>query len=191
MAVDLADERVGTLGYRFARADATALPFPNASFDILVSNHVLEHVGPRSAQLEHLREIARVLTANGIAYLAVPNRWALMEPHYRLWLLSWLPGKLRHAYLHASGRGTRYDCEPPGPITIRRLIRRAGLTAQTVSVQALHAMLEIEGPVTAARMIDAVPEPILTAVSPLFPTLVFLLAKGHSRGDGWSTNKPT
>ena len=37
--------------------------------------------------MKHLREIRRVLRRDGLAYLAVPNRWALVEPHYRLALL--------------------------------------------------------------------------------------------------------
>src|SRR3546814_9833619 len=67
------------------------LPFADDSFDVVLSNHVIEHVGEQPEQLAHLSELRRVLTPGGIGYLAVPNRWMLVEPHYRLAFLSWWP----------------------------------------------------------------------------------------------------
>ena len=55
------------------------LPFDDARFDVVISNHVIEHVGDEAAQHAHLREIRRVMKADGSAYLAVPNRWMLTE----------------------------------------------------------------------------------------------------------------
>lgn len=50
-------------------ADLTDLPFPSASFDVVLSSHVLEHV-PDDRQA--LREIARVLKPSGWAVLLFP-----------------------------------------------------------------------------------------------------------------------
>lgn len=86
--VDVRDSRVVTEGFRFVLVQDTSLPFADRFFDVVVSNHVLEHVGPRPEQLAHFREIARVLKDDGVAYLATPNRWALLEPHFHLPLLS-------------------------------------------------------------------------------------------------------
>jgi len=48
-------------------ADASRLPFPDASFDAVLASHMLYHIpDPRDA----LAEIARVLGANGIAAIA-------------------------------------------------------------------------------------------------------------------------
>jgi SAM-dependent methyltransferase len=38
-----------------------------------------------------LDEVWRVLKPGGLAYLACPNRYSLVEPHYRLPFLSWFP----------------------------------------------------------------------------------------------------
>lgn len=46
--------------------------------DVILTNHVIEHVGEYESQLEHLNEIKRLLK-NGIAYLAVLNKWMLIE----------------------------------------------------------------------------------------------------------------
>jgi len=50
--------------------DASSLPWPDRSFDLVVINHVLEHVAdPWLA----CREAARVLRDGGILYVGVPN----------------------------------------------------------------------------------------------------------------------
>src|SRR3546814_18660903 len=88
------------------------LPFADDSFDVVLSNHVIEHVGEQPEQLAHLSELRRVLTPGGIGYLAVPNRWMLVEPHYRLAFLSWWPHAWRSPYLRLMRKGKFYDCEP-------------------------------------------------------------------------------
>lgn len=181
LAIDPRDERATRQGFGFARASGLALPFPDGSFDVLVSNHVIEHVGGRPAQLAHLREIRRVLAAGGIAYLAAPNRWALCEPHYRVWFLSWLPRPLRGPYLRALGRARAYDCEPPGPVALRRMIAAAGLDGEPVAAQALRLLLRIEGHPSLARLVSLVPDALLEALGPGFPTLVVLLARPLGR----------
>jgi SAM-dependent methyltransferase/organic radical activating enzyme len=54
---------------RIRRLDLTALPYPDADFDIVIANHVLEHVVDESRALA---EIRRVLRPGGWAMLAVP-----------------------------------------------------------------------------------------------------------------------
>jgi SAM-dependent methyltransferase len=50
-------------------ADATQLPFKDNSFDLLIANHILEHIPDDQ---KAMREMHRVLTPNGIAILQVP-----------------------------------------------------------------------------------------------------------------------
>ncbi|MFA6527508.1 MAG: class I SAM-dependent methyltransferase [Candidatus Babeliales bacterium] len=52
-------------------ADATHLPFPDQSFDVIVSSHVLEHIEDDSTCLQ---ECARVLKPGGELILWVPGR---------------------------------------------------------------------------------------------------------------------
>jgi ubiquinone/menaquinone biosynthesis C-methylase UbiE len=90
-SVDVFDQRIVHAGYQFLKIDDAHLPLSTASYDLVVSNHVIEHVGDQTEQLTHLREISRALSPNGIGYLADPNRWAILEPHFRLPLLRWFP----------------------------------------------------------------------------------------------------
>lgn len=54
--------------------DATDIPFPDASFDVLIAHHMLEHI-PDDAKA--LAEFARVLRPGGAALLTVPQNHAV------------------------------------------------------------------------------------------------------------------
>ena len=51
------------------REDITKLSFPDNTFDVLIANHILEHVGDDGAAM---REIFRVLSPGGLAILQTP-----------------------------------------------------------------------------------------------------------------------
>lgn len=57
-------------------ADATKLEFSDNSFDLLIANHILEHI-PDDRQA--MREMHRVLTPNGAAILQVPYSQTLPD----------------------------------------------------------------------------------------------------------------
>src|SRR5690606_32926852 len=126
-AVDVEDVRLVRDGYAFRTVVGTDLPFEDASFDVVLSNHVIEHVGDALAQARHLQEIRRVLRPDGIGYLAVPNRWMLTEPHYRLKFLSWLPHSWRTPYLRLMRKGSFYDCEPLQMRQLEKMLASAHL----------------------------------------------------------------
>ncbi|TVS21090.1 MAG: class I SAM-dependent methyltransferase [Planctomycetaceae bacterium] len=176
-AVDLEDQRVVHEGFSFTRVEGTTLPFPDESFDIVVSNHVIEHVGDRAAQLAHLREIRRVLRDDGLAYLAVPNRWAVVEPHYGIAFLSWLPRPIADRYLRLTRSRTPYDCHPPGPIRLQRMLRAIGLRSSSAAGSAIQAMREVEEIGPAARAAALFPPRWLDLIWAVLPTFVLLLRK--------------
>ena len=127
IAVDVTDQLQIRNGFRFIQVNDTTLPFEDKFFDAVISNHVMEHVGDRKAQLHHVQEMRRVLKENGWGYLAVPNRWRLIEPHFKLPLLSWLPIGLRSTYVRLIGRGKVYDCNPPSYLKLISLFEEARL----------------------------------------------------------------
>jgi SAM-dependent methyltransferase len=90
---------------RMAVADLERLPLRDQSVAFGIANHVYEHVRDLDA---FFAELARVLTENGRAYMTAGNRYALMEPHYRVPTLAWWPEPVATRILRWSGRGERY-----------------------------------------------------------------------------------
>jgi SAM-dependent methyltransferase len=173
-AVDVHDNRLIVDGYRYQQVQDTRLPFADHSFDVVLTNHVIEHVGNDEAQRAHLAELHRVLHADGVGYLAVPNRWMLVEPHYKLAFLSWLPHAWRTPYLRFRGKGDRYDCEPLQLGQLELLLAGAGFEYQNLCVTALRVTFEIERTHSAAgRVLRCVPDAIFRPLHRIIPTLIY------------------
>lgn len=96
IGVDIIDARKSTVGYRFKKINNTILPFENNFFDIVISNQILEHV---KNQKEHIDEIYRILKKDGVCYFTTPNKFWIIESHYKLPFLSMLPKNLANSYL--------------------------------------------------------------------------------------------
>jgi SAM-dependent methyltransferase len=174
-AVDVLDQRLISEGYEFQRVDCTTLPFESGTFDVVLSNHVIEHVGIRPVQRHHLREIRRVLAPGGVAYLAVPNRWVLVEPHFKLPFLSWLPQRLRSPYVRLARRGDAYDCDLPTRGDLNELFAASGLDATELTVEATRVVARVEEPSGPIRLLLGAPEPLLRLLLPVTPTMIFAL----------------
>ena len=176
VAVDVVDQRLLYDKFKFVRVQDTALPFINGSFDVVISNHVIEHVGNLDSQRHHLSEIHRVLKSEGVGYLAVPNRWMLVEPHYNLIFLSWLPRSLRNSYLRAARRGNFYDCEPLDKRELEYLLGENGFIYQNICTRALRETLEIEQNQRFLNsLIGKIPNHVLDWLTPVIPTLIYKL----------------
>jgi len=66
----------------YVSGDAARMPFAAAAFDVVVSNHSLEHFLELEATV---REIGRVIKPDGALYVAVPDATTLTDRIYR-WL---------------------------------------------------------------------------------------------------------
>jgi SAM-dependent methyltransferase len=104
-AIDLSEGMIRTLNApRRVVADAAALPFADASFDVVMANHMLYHLpDPQSG----LREMRRVLTPEGIL-VAATNSAGTMPQFVEL---------LRRGILLLSKPGTPLTQMPPPPHT--------------------------------------------------------------------------
>jgi SAM-dependent methyltransferase len=174
-SVDVDDLRTVTEGYSFALVESTTLPFGDDEFDVVISNHTIEHVGDHAAQLEHLTEIRRVLRPDGIGYLAAPTRWAMVEPHFKVPLLSWLPASLRTPALRLTRRGSVYDINPRSRRELLGMVHAAGLETSEVTTAALRLTVGLERRSVATRLAAASPDRLLRLLRWAIPTMVFLL----------------
>ena len=143
--VDVADLRKTSEGYHFTQVTDETLPFDDASFDFVVSNHVIEHVAD---QRRHLREIRRVLRADGCCYLATPNRSSpIMEGHV--------------------GNDQVLHYRQMGP-----LLQSCGFAVTEYALEVAARPVELAGEVAWARY---VPRALLKLARPLFPSHIFML----------------
>jgi 2-polyprenyl-3-methyl-5-hydroxy-6-metoxy-1,4-benzoquinol methylase len=104
-AISYAKTKYERDGLKFDLQDSMNLKFASNSFDIVVCAHIYEHV-PDSNKL--ISEICRVLKTGGICYFAAGNRLNVIEPHYRLPLLSILPKPIANLYLRLLRKGNFY-----------------------------------------------------------------------------------
>lgn len=116
-------------------ADGEHLPFPDAAFDVVLLNEVIEHMPDARAGLA---ECARVTVGGGHVVIFAPNRGFPFETHGVQWrgryrfgnfpLVNWLPRRWRDRLVPHADVYTRSD--------LRRLY--AGLPYRTVVSRAVY-----------------------------------------------------
>jgi ubiquinone/menaquinone biosynthesis C-methylase UbiE/aminoglycoside phosphotransferase (APT) family kinase protein len=117
------------------------LPFPDSCMDAVALNGVLEWVAtsfpqiadPREAQVQVLREVARVLKPDGQVYIGIENRLGFLyflgrpDEHSKLKFTTLLPRWLANRYSQAR-RQQPYRTYTHSWRGYRKLLREAGLT---------------------------------------------------------------
>jgi ubiquinone/menaquinone biosynthesis C-methylase UbiE len=171
-SVDIVDQRQATSGFEFILLNNQLLPFANQSFDIVVSNHVVEHVNDSAL---HFAEIARVLNKDGLVYLATPNRLWPWEVHYHVPFLHYLPQPVFTKLIKCFGK---YQ-EPVG------LLTWWSLKAKTESIFSLTVFSDhmIKWPnryhlscnSTISLLLSWIPLRFYQAITFIHPTLVLVL----------------
>jgi SAM-dependent methyltransferase len=149
--------------FHFVQADGGRLPILSSRFDVVLLNHVLEHV----------------LKPGGFAYLACPNRYTLIEPHYRLPFLSWFPRRLAHFYVRLAGRGSEYLDQLPSYWQLIRWTRRFRVRNLTVDLLKHPSRFFADDPklMAQARRAKWIPCFLLKLLEPWFPVWVLVMRK--------------
>ena len=88
-------------GLKYVRCDGLSLPFPDKSFDLVVSFAVIEHVGSLTQQKAFVRELCRV---GKTCCITTPNRWYPVEFHTAVPLIHWFPPSWFRALLKLMGK---------------------------------------------------------------------------------------
>lgn len=157
----------------FVCADGEQLPLPDESVDVLVLNHIYEHVVDADAVVA---ELHRVLGPDGVLYLGLGNRLGVVEPHYRLPFLSYLPAGLADRYVHLSGRADHYHERFRTRPGLRRMLR--GFTVWDYTLPVIREPLRFASTDVVPGPAARVPALALRGLLPVLPAYIWIASKG-------------
>lgn len=95
-AIDFAKKKFQKQNLKFICSPIEELDLPKASIDVITCSQIYEHV-PSDKNL--MKVIIGLLKPGGVCYFAAGNRFKIIEPHYKLPFLSYLPKKAANIYL--------------------------------------------------------------------------------------------
>jgi len=167
-AIRYATDRLSKSGQlSFACCAGEALPFADETFDIVLCNHVYEHAQDPHAMM---REIARVLRHGGVCWFAAGHAFQLIEPHYRLPLLSLLPRPIASWIVRVARRGDEYDIRFLPPWRMQELFapfqHSVCLTSEILRAPDRYGLQQSVLQNTAIRAAVRVAAPLLAWVAP-------------------------
>ena len=169
----------------FIQCSADEMPIPAKSIDIVLFNHIYEHVPDADAVM---KEILRVLKETGAVYLGLGNKRGIMEPHYRLPFLSWLPKATADRYVRSSGRADSYYETFRTRTDLRRMCAGLHVWDYTYSVLTNSQMFAAEDMVP--RRLHSAPSAFWRALSPIIPTFIWLGTPSLSEPQGPRLSTP-
>ena len=156
------------------QGDSMALPLADSSVDLILCNHVYEHV-PSASQL--FREIFRVLRSGGACYLGAATWYSIIEPHYHLPFLSWLPKPLAHRYMRLFGKGDYYYENLLSFWGIRRLTSAFLVTDYSIPVIMEPDLFRARDLIPQGSMMTRIPRKFWKAFYWAFPSYILVLKK--------------
>ncbi|MEW9527116.1 methyltransferase domain-containing protein [Microbispora sp. NPDC049125] len=177
----------------FVCSDGGALPFPDGSVDVLVFNHIYEHVVDPDAVIADMH---RVLSDDGVLYLGLGNKLGVMEPHYKLPFLSYLPPAAADRYVRAFGRADNYYERFRTRAGLRRMLADFHVWDYTFPVLASPERFAggelFPGPAgrAAKGALERTPRPALKALLPVVPTYLWVATKTPRRPLGAGLPQP-
>ena len=171
-AIELARQRHRAPNLRFEAGTLGAAAERLGRFDVVVCNHVYEHVHDQRGLAD---AIWRALGDDGCCYFSAGNALMLREGHYGLPFLSWLPADLASAYLRLARRGDWYRERHLTLWGLRRLLRGFRAVDYTVPILAdpdRFAAGEFRLPVPRPLV-----GPLARVAYALIPTYVWMLTR--------------
>jgi SAM-dependent methyltransferase len=159
---------------RFVCGDGTNAPLADESVDIVICNQVYEHV------LDHeglAREIHRVLKPDGFCYFGAGSRYVLIEGHYFLPFLSWMPLKWSSCYLRLLGRKIDYDVYLLSYYKLRKLLRHFEIHDFTTRVLTQPERYSAEDLVRPGSIWTKLPPRLYEWAKPILPGWAWVLTK--------------
>jgi SAM-dependent methyltransferase len=169
----------------FLSASGDSVPVADASVDLIVFNHIYEHAVDADAVMT---EIRRVLKPDGLVYLGLGNRFGVVEPHYQLPFLSWLPPRVADRYVRLAGRAPHYHERFRTRGALVRMCRGLNVWEYTYSV--LSDPQDFASEDMVKGRLATLPPPVWRALTPIIPTFIWVGTPGNRTPAGPSLRVP-
>ena len=125
------DAGIGPDRLQFCGGDGVRMPLRENSVDAVICNQVYEHVDDQTGLMD---EILRVLRPGGVCYFGCGTRHVLIEGHYKLPFLSWVPHRVADVYMKLAGWDVRYDVLLLSYRNLRKLVHRYHVIDYTIDI---------------------------------------------------------
>jgi SAM-dependent methyltransferase len=155
------------------------LPLPEGSVDLVIFNHIYEHVLDPDTTVS---EIRRVLKPDGAVYLGLGNRLGIVEPHYKLPFLSYLPPRLADRYIKAAGKADHYHEQFRARPGLRKMVGDLAVWDYTYSVLTQPDRFHAEDLVP--RRLRRLPLAGWKVLQPILPTFIWVGSPSPSGPQG-------
>jgi SAM-dependent methyltransferase len=173
-AVQIANAQNIEKNVSYVIANGEGLPLPAESFDVILCAQVYEHTISQQALAD---EIWRVLRPGGICFFSGPNRLAVIEEHYWLPFLSWLPRSIADIYMRLFRRGDVYDIRPMFYWQLCNMWRRFKKYDYTIRLIKDPEHFAIRENMGKMRWVSRLPNALLKLSIILFPNYNWILIK--------------
>lgn len=158
----------------FLIADGMQTPFPTEMFEVVICAQCYEHV----SDARHLSdEVYRLLKPGGVCIFSGPNRLALVEEHYGLLFLSWLPRHLADAYIRLANRGHYYEVRPLTYWALKKLWKNFEIQDYTLSMLREPEKYRIKDEVKGVSWLGYLPDWFLRLLLVFAPNYNWILRK--------------
>jgi len=162
------------VGLNFILADGLHIPVADGSIDVIVCAQVYEHV-PDPQKLVH--EIWKKLKSGGVCFFSGPNKWSLIEDHYWLPFLSWMPKNIANVYMRLFKRGPEYDIRPMSYWKLRKMLQNFKIIDYSTKIIGDPHKYSMDESSRASAIIAHIPISLLRFFSPFLPNFNWILIK--------------
>jgi SAM-dependent methyltransferase len=153
-------------------SDGTKSALKDGSVDVIICNQVYEHVEDQHGLAY---EIERLLSPNGFCYFGAGNRFVLIEGHYFLPFLSWMPLWISHLYLKLMGRRVKYDVFLLSLRNLRKLLKNFEMIDYTGKIIRDPASFAATDVVRTGSLLAKLPNWLFRIIYPILPAWVFII----------------
>lgn len=162
----------------YSLASGDHIPYKNASYDVVICAQVYEHTEHQQALSQ---EIWRILKSGGICFFSGPNRLKVMEEHYWLPFLSWMPRPLANLYMRIFRRGKTYDACPLLYWQLRRLWQGFEIYDYTPKLIKEPERFAQDIHTNSKTWVQKFPNWLIQFLAPIYPNYNWILIKRDER----------